>query len=169
MHLDWPALIWQDWLQQPWVRRWGVAYKQAYMLHMPACVLDVCLYMWTNSSTAPGAVLDDGSSLLLSCADVATPQCGAHCSGCSRTTHTHCSPHTSSQRSQPEEFTVGDWSSGSVQRPTDQEKICHMSVCTTAFSTDLSSDWFTYPPSSMIMNLHSLTFARWRQSIIVTI
>ena len=32
----------------------GVAYNQACMSCMPACVLDVCLYMWTNTSTVPG-------------------------------------------------------------------------------------------------------------------
>lgn len=86
------------------------------------------------------AVLDDGSSLLRRCAEVAAPQRSAHRSGCTPTTLTHSSQHRYSEE-RPWRLQFWEmWSAGSYQTPTDEETIwlSRLWVCTTAFYTELT-------------------------------
>lgn len=60
---------------------------QTSLYVMSACMCTRCLSVHVDQQLhCSRAVLDDGSSLLLSCAEVAAPQCSAHHSGCSSTT-----------------------------------------------------------------------------------
>lgn len=75
----------------------GWAAREWLINKLPCCIrlgMDVyytiCLPVHVDQQPhSSRAVLDDGSSLLLSCADVAAPHCSAHRSGSTPTTHTH--------------------------------------------------------------------------------
>lgn len=64
------------------------------------CMHTVCLSVHVDQELhCFKAVLNDGSSLVLSCADVAAPQCSAHHSGCTPTSRTHTVLNTGIHRS----------------------------------------------------------------------
>lgn len=125
---------------------------------MYACMCAVCLSVHVDQQLhCSSAVLDDGSSLLLSCAEVAGPQCSAHCSEYTPPTHTHTVLHTGIQRSHPREFsTVGGGQLDPVRHLLTKRRSYMLVSLHHSRWTDLILDRFTFPQSSVIMSLQSV-------------